>query len=65
MQDYLILNATFDKVFEKGDFNNFSKTTFEKPPVLFLKLIENKNTAILFIDRIGFSPELKEKTSAS
>jgi hypothetical protein len=64
MRDQNIVTHSFDKVFEKGSFNNFSKPTFEKPPVLFIKLIENKNTAILFIDRIGFAPELKEKTNA-
>jgi hypothetical protein len=63
-QDHLIVNATFDKVFGKGSFDNFSKPGFEKHPALYLKLIENKDTAILFIDRVGFSPELKEKTNA-
>ena len=63
MKDQNILVHGSNKVFEKGSFNNFSKTGFEKPPALFLKLIENKETAILFIDRVGFSPELKEKTN--
>jgi hypothetical protein len=42
----------------------FEKLQIEKNPVLFLKLIENRDTSIFYIDRIDFPRELREKTNA-
>jgi len=63
MGDQNILVHGSNKLFENRVSEKLQKTTFEKFPILFLKLVEKRDTGVFCIDRIDFPKELREETN--
>ena len=66
MKDQNILAQGLDKVFENRVFEKLLKTTFENSPLIYIKLVKERDTAVLTVECLGFlaKPELAEKSKA-